>query len=558
MSSSKQASTFLPGVRRLHVLPIPGKLVLTIAFLFSSSVAQVTSDASSLAGTVRDSHGTPVPHATITLQSANPSQTFTSHTDPEGKYRFAAISQGVYALHTEASGFAEASVPAVFLGPKESKSVDLTLQPASTSAAPNASPMPQPHFFDEPQFTVAGVTDASNLGGHGSDVVVRTRDTLARETASLAATRNNSAAPESLAIERSLRETADRNPKDFDANHRLGELLLNTARAQQSMPYLERAASVRSDDYQNNYDIALANTQAGNYVSARSRVLELLVAHDKAELHHLLGDIEEKRGNPLEAVRQYQRAAEMLPTESYYFDWGAELLLHHAPEPAFQVFTKGAQLFPRSERLLIGTGAALFAHGSYDDAVLRLCEASDLNPGDPAPYIFLGRMQPAENASVPRAVDTLHRFVTLHPDSAEANYYYAVALSKSRKDPGEKYASDVQSFLLKAASLDPKFAAPELQLGIIEAQRGNYDTAASRYERALKIDPQMEEAHYRLAQAYRQLGKADRVKEELRSYDECVKQSHQRNEQERHEIRQFVYTLRDQRPSNSSGTELPK
>ena len=35
-------------------------------------------------------------------------------------------------------------------------------------------------FFDQPQFAVAGVTDTTNLGGHGSDTVVRTRETLAK------------------------------------------------------------------------------------------------------------------------------------------------------------------------------------------------------------------------------------------------------------------------------------------------------------------------------------------------------------------------------------------
>src|SRR2546430_13519862 len=47
------------------------------------------------------------------------------------------------------------------------------------------------------------------------------------------------------------------------------------------------------------------------------------------------------RSDPLEAVRQYQRAAELDASEPYLFDWGAELLLHHAPEPAIEVFSKG-------------------------------------------------------------------------------------------------------------------------------------------------------------------------------------------------------------------------
>src|SRR6266550_2560036 len=42
-----------------------------------------------------------------------------------------------------------------------------------------------PQFYDEPQFTVAGVADTTNLGGHGSDTVMRTKEALAKDTVSL-------------------------------------------------------------------------------------------------------------------------------------------------------------------------------------------------------------------------------------------------------------------------------------------------------------------------------------------------------------------------------------
>ena len=56
----------------------------------------------------------------------------------------------------------------------------------------------------------------------------------------------------------------------------------------------------------------------------------------------------------------------------------------------------------------------------------------------------------------------------------------------------------------------------------------------------------MEEPHYRLAQAYRQTGDSEKVKEELRLYGQLAKESAQKQDQERHQIKQFVYTLRDQ------------
>jgi len=48
-----------------------------------------------------------------------------------------------------------------------------------------------------------------------------------------------------------------------------------------------------------------------------------------------------------------------------------------------------------------------------------------------------------------------------------------------------------------------------------------------------------------LAQAYRQTGDSDKAKAELHLYSQLSKESAQKREQERHEIKQFVYTLRD-------------
>ncbi len=527
------------GLARISAFTLPIVLCLFVV----SAATQQTQDPSSLSGTIRDSRGIPVSQVNLRLSSKEANRDYAARTDALGYYHFPVIPAGVYSLQAEAEGYAQVDLPPVFVSPEESKTVDLTLQPA-----PNPSSS-KPQFFDEPQFSVAGVTDTTNLGGHGSDVMVRTRDSLAKETASLGNAPKAPASPELVAAEKLLRETVNREPSNFDANHRLGQLLLNASKARESLIYFDRAAKLRPDNYQNGYEQALANSEAGNYDLARTSVQTLLRSQDKAELHHLLADVDEKLGDSLDAVRQYQRAAELDPSEHYVFDWGAELLLHHAPEPALQVFTKGNRLFPRSQRMLIGLGAAAYANGSYEDAVRHICDASDLNPGDPAPSLFLGRMQRAENKPSEQVLDNLHRFVTLHPESAEANYYYAVALWKARKDPKEKPGPEFEPLLTKAVSLDPKFAAAYVQLGIFHAEAGNYVDAASNYQQALKLDPGIEEAHYRLAQAYRQLAKPDLAREELRVYDQCVKESAKRIEQERHEIRQFVYTLRDPLPA---------
>ena len=496
-------------------------------------------------GEVHDAKGKPLSGAILHLQTDSGPELQTARTDENGRFSFSALDQGVYALRAQMSGYGEARLSSIFVAAQETKTIDFTL--GVEKSQPRASSAPE--FFDQPQFTVSGVTDTTSLGGHGSDTIVRTRDTIAKDTASLGKGPTGRD-PAAAATEADLRAKVEHDPNGFEQNRELGAFLVGQGSAREALQYLDRAAKLRPADYKSAYTLALANADTGNYERAREIAESLLPHHNQGELHHLLADAQEKLGNSLEAVREYERAATLDPSEPYLFDWGSELLLHHAPEPALEVFTKGRRLFPHSVRMLIGIGATWFARGSYDLAIEQICEASDLDPKHSSPYLFLGRIEFAQAIPPETLVEKLHRFVMLQPENAAANYYYAVGLWKRRKTSGDAAAAgQVESLLNQAIHLDAKFAAAYLQRGILHSDQGDFSRAVSDYQQAIQADPKLEEAHYRLAQAYRQIGAPDRAKAELQLYDLAVKETVQRTERERHEIRQFVYTLRDQPPA---------
>jgi tetratricopeptide (TPR) repeat protein len=509
-------------------------------------------DLATVRGIVRDSGGHPLSGATVRLEGKD-AGTLTVNTDRDGTYRFTSLRLGEFVLRAEKVGYANASVGPFTLARNESTTKDLTLESARTSE-PKSSSDAVPAFFDEPHFTVAGVTDTTNLGGHGSDTIVRNREALAKATASLS-TPPSAASPASAAsaaTKKHLREALERQPADFDANFRLGKLFVEEGRAEEGLIYLERASQLKPGDNDNRYELALARANTGDYERARVDVLAVLrsldkVGQRKAESHHLLGEVCEKLNDPLEAVREYQRAAELNPSEPYLFDWGAELLLHHAAEPAVEVFTKGNRLFPDSARMLAGLGASWYALGSYDKAAQRFCEASDLDPANPDPYVFMGKMQAVENASSAEIMERLERFVRLHPENALANYYYAVSVWKGRKSAqGEENFTQVKSLLEKAVQLDPTLGLGYLQLGILYAERKDLSNAIAAYRRAVEATPDLEQAHYRLAQAYRQAGETSKAQAELQLYEQISKGNAAEIERQRHQVQQFVYQLRDE------------
>ncbi|MBZ5571939.1 MAG: tetratricopeptide repeat protein [Acidobacteriia bacterium] len=400
-------------------------------------------------------------------------------------------------------------------------------QPVTDSVKPPATRQDTqsvaPAFFDEPKFTVAGVTDATTPGGHGSDTVLRTKESLAKDTVSLGKDSSSQAHSGQAATEKSPRAAAHA-PESFDANYQQGESLLAEGKPREALPYLERASRLNPAD---------RTTQ------------------DKASLHHLMAKVEEQLGNPLEAVHQFQAAAELDPTEPNLFDWGGELLLHRAVDPAIEVLAKGNRLFPTSMRMLLGLGVALYDRGSYDQAARCLCQASDLKPYDPTPYLFLGKIEDVEIAPLPGVAERLERFVRLEPENALANYYYAVSLWKQRKSPEDtSNYPQVNSLLHKAVHLDPKLGAAYLQMGILYAEQKDFPQAISAYQRAIEATPRLEEAYYRLAQVYRQNGKQLKAQQELEVYSQLKKESAGDAERQRHDIKEFVYTLRSQPPAS--------
>jgi tetratricopeptide (TPR) repeat protein len=285
----------------------------------------------------------------------------------------------------------------------------------------------------------------------------------------------------------------------------------------------------------------------GDYKHAKS-TLQTSAGHpESADNHRLLGEVEEKLGDPVSAVHEYQRAAELDPSESNLFTWGAELLMHRAFEPAGEVFTKGNRLYPSSARMLVGLGVSFYARGSYEPAVERFCEASDLDPNATAPYLFLGKIQSIDPAQSHEVSERLERFARLNPRNAQAAYYYAMSLWKSRRGPEDTAnISKIESLLRQAVNLDPKLGDVYLQLGILQEERRNFPSALSAYQQAVAASPELEQAHYRLAQAYRKNGEEEKAKAEMVLYQATSKQSAEQAQREQHEMQGFVYTMRDQ------------
>lgn len=484
--------------------------------------------------------GTPINAAQVSLDSQSGETLAGTETSAVGKFSFESTKAGNCLLKVHKAGYLDSEV-AVTLPVTKAVPLRIEMVRATRSETGNAQSAGGIEFSDKPDFTVAGITDWTAAGGHGSDVNLRASEALAKDTRALTSPNGPTAIHDSER-ERELHVALIKDPTSFKANHDLGEFCLRQRQFVDAIAPLEKAHHLNSDDYSSSYELAQAYDGAARYAEAKLLVSQLLAQNDRPELHRLLGDIEEQLNNPLLSEREYERAVQLQPTEENYFAWGGELLQHRAVEAAIDVFTKGAKAFPHSERMLAGLGAALYAHGSYEDGAQRVCDASELNPADPQPYLFLGKMEQASPRPLPCVKEKLARFVHDRPNDAWGNYYYAISLLKPDDDTQSK---DAEKLLENAVRLDPKFALAHLQLGVLKSNGGDWPGAKEAYERAAASDPTLPDPHFRLAQVYKGMGDQPKASQELRTFENLKKSDAAAVEQRRREIRQFVVVMKD-------------
>jgi tetratricopeptide (TPR) repeat protein len=351
--------------------------------------------------------------------------------------------------------------------------------------------------------------------------------------------------------ETQFKRAAELDPRSYDTNHNLGEAYVRAGQLAKAEPFLALAQQINPSAYDNGYDLALAYLLTNHIADARHLVQDLLKLDslkpkDTAELHNLLGEVEEKDGNFVPAANEFQAAAHADPSESNLFDWASELLLHRTLDPAVDVFTQATARYPKSARLAIGLGMAYYARGNYDDAVKSLLRGADLNPSDPDCYLFLSKAYSSSPGQADDVIERFRRFAELQPTNAKAHYYYAMSLWKGKRaEEAGLDLSQIEGLLKKSLALDPKSAEAHLQLGNLYSDQTKFAEAIPEYETARKLDPDLADVRYRLGQAYVRTGKKDLAQEEFAVYQKLREQHLADLDKQRAEIRQFVYSAKD-------------
>ena len=188
-------------------LSLPGGIHL-------SAVAQTASPVA-MHGVVINATGQPVEGATVRLQLNSASAPVETTTDAAGAFTFLPLAPGRYRLQAQKSELHSRPAAVDLSSSEPAAELHLVLEPSTTASAME--------FDDQPNFTVAGVTDWTAVGGHGSDSTLRTSEDLARQTAALQA--QDAAHGETAPANGAQGSSADRHRQSAKLDEQAGDPL---------------------------------------------------------------------------------------------------------------------------------------------------------------------------------------------------------------------------------------------------------------------------------------------------------------------------------------------
>lgn len=143
--------------------------------------------------------------------------------------------------------------------------------------------------------------------------------------------------------------------------------------------------------------------------------------------------------------------------------------------------------------------------GKYAEAIAEYGKAIHKNPSAVNLHYRLGRallLQSHDPAALEAAKQQFVAELALNPSDAVAEYQVAQILAAQQQPDGAALHYE------RAAELRPDFPEALIAVARLRVEAGRYEEAIALLERAAKLQPRAEAAHYNLMLAYRRAGRA--------------------------------------------------
>jgi tetratricopeptide (TPR) repeat protein len=248
----------------------------------------------------------------------------------------------------------------------------------------------------------------------------------------------------------------------------------------------------------------------------------------------LLGDIQEKRGQYVEAVKAYQAAVALEPgREQYRVALALELVQHYTFEPAIAVLEQAAPLFSKSARLRVLLGVAQYAAGRYEDAEAALTDAIELAPELEPVYGYLAQAALEAPSAPPER--TLRAICAREPLVCSALKFRAA------RQAGDSGLQAQAVAALKRAPQDSAIA--HCALGRAYQASAQWTEARAELEACVGLDSSPQN-HYRLGLVYDRLGLVELAQKEMELRKAAEERKSEDTARRQNAVQAFQYLIK--------------
>lgn len=308
-----------------------------------------------------------------------------------------------------------------------------------------------------------------------------------------------------------LAAAARLDPRNAETLSSLGQSYMLLGDPAHAVHAFSQAAALAPPNADLLYNWALALSRT-NQTAAAAKVLDRIPADQISDQSEsLAGDIEEKLGNFMSAVKHDQKAAEINPSEANFYALTVEFLRHWTWDAATTNAEYAVKKYPASARLQLALAVALYGDKRFPDAAKVFDGLLQRDPANSAYADMLGRTCGEISGDNPNC-DTLLSFSNHHPRNPSAAFYAARQIMGRPHSAAD--LNQAESLLKRATATDPKLADAWYEYGLVEADRNQWPLCARMLEKAIALRPDYASAHYQLAIACAHLGRnSDRTKE---------------------------------------------
>jgi tetratricopeptide (TPR) repeat protein len=292
---------------------------------------------------------------------------------------------------------------------------------------------------------------------------------------------------------------------------RAARVLLSFNQYSAALPLLESALRQQDAPEDLSLDYVLAKFHTAGAEEALNKLDQIPSSKRSGDCYLLRAQLLDALGRLPEAVEALNEALRAAPTHAELYLQACSFLIKHKKfEECLRLLEQAEKHAPGSPELALARAVVLEMSNKTFEATQQLVKMEAQWPEWPLPYVIHGIVLQSQH----QAAEARQLFETaIALGSADPSAYYHLTLAISDLAPND-YESAYKT-ISAGLKLDPQDPYMHMQAGKIALAMKDFPAALGHLQEAIRLYPDMADAHWLLANLYRVTGEGEKQRVEL-------------------------------------------